>query len=197
MKIYAFVDLHGNKKALESIIKKSKKKDIELIICAGDFTIFGEEQRKILSKLDKIGKPVLVIHGNHEEEDEVKKDCKRYDNCEFIHNRMWKHKDYTFIGWGGGGFSFRDKNFEKRAKSFKKRLKKEDNVVLVTHAPPYGTKIDDIGEHAGSKSIKKFIEQVNPRAIISGHLHECVGEDVIAKKTVVINPGYKGKAIEL
>jgi len=53
-----------------------------------------------------------------------------------------------------------------------------------------------MGEHAGNKSIRKFIERIKPVLAISGHLHECVGEDKI-KETKVVNPGYKGKILTI
>ena len=197
MKLFVFVDLHGNKASLKKIIARSKKKDIEAVICAGDFTIFSSSQKELLSKLNKIGKPVLIVHGNHEDDDELRKDCKLFKNCYFIHNNKFRLGEYLFIGWGGGGFSYIDRGFEKNSKRFKKWIKEDDKVVLITHAPPYKTKIDEIGgEHAGNKSIRKFIEQVRPVLAVSGHLHECVGEDFI-KKTKVINPGYKGKMLNI
>ena len=195
MKILCFVDLHGNKKGLDKIIEKGKKADV--IVCAGDFTIFSNAQELILSKLNKIGKPVLLIHGNHEDDDELRKDCKKFKNCKFIHRSAFRYDEVLFLGWGGGGFSFVDRGFEKNIKRFRNMIKKDDKVVLVTHAPPYKTKIDEIGgEHAGCKSIRKFIEKVKPVLAVSGHLHECTGEDYIGK-TKVINPGYKGKMVVL
>lgn len=195
MKLLAFVDLHGSKSGLKKVIERAKKKDIELVLCAGDFTIFSEAQKLILEKLDKIGKPVLIIHGNHEDPDSIRKDCRRLKNCKFIHKSAFRWDGYLFIGWGGGGFSFRDRRFEKEVKRFRNMIKENDKVVLMTHAPPYKTKIDEIGgEHAGNKSIRKFIEQVKPVLAVSGHLHECTGEDKI-KGTKVINPGYKGKVV--
>ncbi|MBD3354531.1 hypothetical protein GF361_00940 [Candidatus Woesearchaeota archaeon] len=195
MKILTFVDLHGNKKTLRKLVKRAKKKDIDLVICAGDFTIFGEEQKDILSELDKAKKPVLIIHGNHEEAKEVRKDCKKLDNCNFIYRKKFRKNGYLFIGWGGGGFDFKDKKFEKYFKKLK--TKKEDKIVLISHAPPYDTKIDKIGkEHAGNKSIRKFIKKFEPVLAVSGHLHECVGEDRIGK-TRIVNPGYKGKIITI
>jgi hypothetical protein len=195
MKILAFVDLHGNKKALEKIIHRANKKDIEMVVCAGDFTIFGQGEEIILSKLNRIGKPVLFVHGNHEDDDILRKRCYLLKNCYFIHKNKFRKNSYLFIGWGGGGFSFRDREFEEHLKKFKHLIKKDDKVILVTHAPPYKTKIDNImGEHAGNKSIRKFIEEVKPLLVISGHLHECVGYDKIGR-TLVINPGYKGRVI--
>lgn len=196
MKILAFSDMHGNKSALRSIIKRGKKKDIDLLICAGDFSIFSGGAEDILSRLNKINKPVLLIHGNHEDDDELRKRCKLFKNCYFIHDRKFKVKDYVFIGYGGGGFSYRDKSLEKKISKFKKGLDKK-KVVVVTHAPPYKTKIDKIHkEHAGSKSVRKMIESLKPVLAISGHLHECVGEDKIDGSRVV-NPGYKGRVINV
>ncbi|MEE9525401.1 MAG: metallophosphoesterase [Candidatus Woesearchaeota archaeon] len=195
MKVLTFVDLHGSKAGLRSIVSRAKKGDVDVIVCAGDFTIFGEEQKEILSRLDKIGKPVLIIPGNHEDPEELRKDCRKFENCKYIHKSAFRLSNYLFIGWGGGGFSFRDKSFEKNVKRFRNMIKEKDKVVLVTHAPPYKTKIDEIyKEHAGNKSYRKFIEKFRPVLSVSGHLHECIGQDKIGK-TKVINPGYKGKVI--
>jgi len=193
MKIFAFVDMHGSKKALENIFLKGKNADV--VVCAGDFTIFGQGYGQIMHVLNKIGKPVLLIHGNHED-DTMGEHMKNFSNCYFIHNTHFDFGDYCFIGWGGGGFAFKDKTFEKNKEKLKK-LSKGKKIILVTHAPPYKTKIDKVhGVHAGNKSIRHFIEEVHPCVAISGHLHECVGYDKIGK-TVVINPGYMGRMIVL
>lgn len=195
MKLLAFVDLHGSKPAMKRIQHLAKKVDI--VICAGDHTIFSHSEREILSQLNKISKPVLIIHGNHEDAYELKKDCKLFKNLYFVHAEKYRVNDYLFLGWGGGGFSYVDKGFERYSKKASKWIKEGDKVVLITHAPPYKTKIDNIGgESAGNKSIRKFIEKAQPILAISGHLHECVGEDTI-KKTRLVNPGYKGKILNV
>jgi len=76
-------------------------------------------------------------------------------------------------------------------------IKGGDTVILVTHAPPYNTKVDQIlEEHAGNKSLRKIIQEIQPALVVCGHLHECVGKDYIGK-TLVINPGYKGRIVSL
>lgn len=198
MKALIFVDMHGNKSALKRIISRAKKKYIDLVICAGDFTIFGESQDLILSRLNKIGKPVLFVHGNHEESGGLRKSCGLFKNCYFIHNRKFRRNNYLFIGWGGGGFAFKDKGLEKNVKKFKRWIKKADKVVFVTHAPPYKTKVDKIfKEHAGNKSIRRFIESAKLEWNVCGHLHETAGKQDRIGKTKIINPGYKGKVILL
>lgn len=197
MKILAFVDMHGSLSALKKIKKKAKNAD--LIICAGDFTIFGQGANYFLEKLNKLNKPVLMIHGNHEEEDELEMLCKKFRNINFLHARGYKEGEYFFLGYGGGGFSMRDKAFEKLSKQFEKEVKKLGNpkTILVTHAPPHKTKIDLIMEEpCGNKSIKNFIKKVHPIIlVISGHLHENAGKEDKVGNTRVINPGPYGKLI--
>jgi len=201
MKLLAFVDLHGSSKALKKIKEKSKKADI--IICAGDLTIFETNLDKLLFQLDKLKKPVLIIPGNHESEDSINQLSKMFDNIINIDEKPYETNNHIFIGYGGGGFSMVDKHFIKTSKKFEKKIRKfrtdkEKKAVLVTHAPPYKTNIDKIlGEPCGNKSIKNFIIKAKPDLAISGHLHETAGKEDKIKNTIVINPGPYGKIIEI
>jgi len=101
---------------------------------------------------------------------------------------------------GGGGFSQTDKEFEKQSKKFKKFLKdhKDKAFVLVTHAPPYGTKLDYIcKDHVGNKSIRKFIKENKVDLTIAGHLHETEGKIDKIDKSTIINPGREGRILNL
>ena len=52
--------------------------------------------------------------------------------------------------------------------------------------------------HSGNKSIKKFIMSERPNLVICGHLHENFGViDKIGKNSMLVNPGAKGKIIEI
>jgi len=66
--------------------------------------------------------------------------------------------------------------------------------ILVTHNPPFGTKLDKVetGEHVGSKVIREFIEKEKPLLAISAHIHEAGGIDKIGKTTIF----YPGVAYE-
>ncbi|MBS3108212.1 metallophosphoesterase [Candidatus Woesearchaeota archaeon] len=197
MKILAFVDTHGNNAALDNIIIKSKEADI--LICAGDLTSWGSDIKKILEKLKTAGKPMLVIAGNHEIDEELKKVCESFGYIAYIDKGSYEFEDYIFLGYGGGGFSTRDQRFEQLAKQFAKHITKEKKVILITHAPPYGTKLDDMGSigHRGCKSIMDFIEKHQPILSISGHLHETAGRKQMIGKTLAINPGPLGKLIKI
>ncbi len=69
MKILGFTDMHGSLSALKKLKKKAKKADI--VLCLGDFTIFGDNLIYFLKKINNFGKPVLMIHGNHEYRREI------------------------------------------------------------------------------------------------------------------------------
>ncbi len=191
MKILAFVDVHGNKLFLNEIIERAKKEKPHVIICAGDISNWGQNLSSILSKINKIGILTLIIHGNHESKEEIKKLCPSFKSITYLHKSSYKINEYIFFGYGGGGFSLVDKEFEKTVKKFETIIKKESKVILITHAPPYNTTLDRLDHmgHLGSKSIRKFIEETQPVLSISGHLHENAGSTDKIKKTKIINPG--------
>jgi len=210
MKFLAFVDAHGNKKILGGIEHIARKESIDFLICAGDISLWGRNLKGILQQLDGIGTPLLIVPGNHESENELKGLCKEFKNIVYIHKGSYELKYgkhyYLFFGYGGGGFSLIDREFERTANKFIElynRIKKEQTekgmelkLILVTHAPPYGTTLDKLDGYKGCKSIRKFIEQVKPAVHICGHLHENAGNIDIIGKTQIVNPG-KGKIIEI
>jgi len=198
MKILAFIDMHGSLTALSKIKQKAKSADI--IVCGGDFTIFEQGIDHILSEFHNLGKDFLIIPGNHESPEEIKKYCKKYNNIHYIHDTFFIKEDVVFLGWGGGGFSILDKEFEKSSKKLIEILRKnkEKAYVFICHAPPYGTKLDLLGKsHHGNKSLAKFIKENNIDLTICGHLHE--NENKIDKigKSTVINPGKDGMLINI
>ncbi len=200
MKILAFVDLHGSFKALKRLEKLAKKENPDIILCAGDVSIFEQNLDYLMHKISRLKKPVLIVHGNHEDEGTLKKSCSLFENITFIHGRTYEFNNVLFIGWGGGGFSLRDKELEKKTKEFKKKMEKFDKVILLTHAPPYNTRLDKIIEQScGNKTIRNFISE-NTKKIkvaVSGHLHENAGTEDHVKETRVVNPGPFGKVITI
>ncbi|HNR14336.1 MAG TPA: metallophosphoesterase [Thermodesulfobacteriota bacterium] len=68
-------------------------------------------------------------------------------------------------------------------------------TILVTHTPPYQTKLDVLynGNHCGSKAIAAFIEKYQPVLTLHGHIHESPSQSgsIVDRlgATVSINPG--------
>lgn len=81
------------------------------------------------------------------------------------------------------------------------RLSNPAHTIYVIHAPPYGTKLDVLrsGRHAGSRSVRRFIEQHEPPLTLHGHIHESHSvtneiRDHIGD-TVCINPGQARRVL--
>ncbi len=202
LRILAFSDLHGNEAAMKALARKAKKADV--IICAGDFTVFENNILRIMRMLDGFGKHVLLVNGNHEDETLVTEICNRLSNLKNLNKRMLLDKNFpnlVFVGHGGEGFDLvsRDfENFARKAIPRIKKLKKEGReVIFVTHQPPHNTKLDYIWAHHGNKSYSRFDREVQPLLHVCGHLHETQGKHDRIKKTLIINPGPKGEVIKI
>ncbi len=198
MKFLVFTDLHENKKGLKELLVRAAAKDIDFIVCCGDVSTFGRGFEHVLSSFNDLKKKLYVVPGNHEEhgtffEDSVSK----YPFCVSLHQKAVKVGSYWFLGYGGGGFALEDKNFRKIAREWYGEFNGE-KVVLVTHQPPYGSAVDWLSNrHVGNKDYRAFIERINPRLVLCGHLHETVGTIEKLGDTKVVNPGWDGMVIEL
>jgi Icc-related predicted phosphoesterase len=198
MKILAFVDTHASLTALKKLEEKAKKHKPDVVICAGDISIFEDHIEILMKKVSKLGKKILILHGNHETEAVLKKICSMHDNMTFIHKKMVKIGDTYFLGFAGEGFSRRDLELEKFEKRMKDKIKGK-KIVFITHAPPYNTKLDIIvNEHCGNKTITNFVKaHKNIILHICGHFHETSGDEDKIGKTRTINPGPWGRIIEI
>jgi len=74
-----------------------------------------------------------------------------------------------------------------------------DPLVLVCHAPPYGTALDRIrpGLHGGSTAVRDFLARVEPEYFFCGHIHEAEGVAIELGKTRAWNVGKQGYLLEL
>ena len=199
MKLLAFSDLHADFAVLKKLIARAQQPDIALLACAGDFTVFGSFMAEILGKLDVLGKPVLLIPGNHEEPEKVRQTAKNTKNVIYLHEQLLRRDGITFLGWGTDGFSRHSGAFRSAARSWRRHLTEEDGIIiLVTHAPPYKTKLDALdGSSVGNADIRREIERIRPRLAISGHIHENAGTQDRIGSTIIINPGWNGMVVEI
>lgn len=194
MKILAVGDVHGDYKKIIEYLKDNK---VDLVIITGDITQFGPAElgEEILNEICTFNIPVLAIPGNCDPESiHSKIENSRAVN---IHGRSLIIKDIGICGFGGSNptpfntpLEFEEIQIYAEASKAFKGISDEKITLFVTHAPPYGTKTDLLpsGQHAGSKSIRKIIEEFQPALCVCGHIHESIGMDEIGK-TRIINPG--------
>ena len=198
MKILAFTDIHGSLIALKRLENKIKLQKPDILLCAGDISIFEYGLVGILRKLNRLGIKIIIVHGNHEDEQNFRKYSKFFRNIVYIHNSSIIIENFLFLGYGGDGFSVIDRKFEKISKVFRKIINNnyDKKIILLTHAPAYHTKLDKLVErHCGNKSIRNFIEKNKVNLMVCGHLHENFGKEDRINRTKIINPGPFGAII--
>jgi uncharacterized protein len=197
MRILAFSDPHGSKAQLAKVAQKAGFAD--LIICAGDLTSFGNRLGSILKDLSALGKPVLMIPGNHEEHLELKEECKLFPAIKEIDRDFHEQGGILFIGYGGGGFSHETPQFESFARKIRNRsAQHKGKRVVIFHQPPYGTACDLMPYgHVGNETFAAFIAQDQPDLVLCGHIHECFHTQDTMGRTRIMNPGPDGTIIEI
>ncbi len=218
MKFLCVADIHNSITYRRKIEKVCASQKPDYVICAGDFTVFESYIDQMMDWLAKLPVPVLLIHGNHEEGEVVRAMAKHRSNIHFIHGHIFEAKeakttgakaesadakagmatkDVAIVGWGGGGFSVKDAEFEHWMKAHDDRLKKAKAIILVTHGPPHGNKLDYLyHDHVGNKSYTAFIKRYPATLFaISGHLHENFQKEDKMGKCRLVNPGPDGAII--
>jgi putative phosphoesterase len=197
MRLLAFTDLHESTQFLERLRHAVKTEQVDLAVCAGDFTTFSRSVRRTLQEIDRLGVPVVLIHGNHDDEDETMQALRSCRNISFVHMGVADIKGYRFMGFGGGGFSRREPELEEFEAAHAREF--DERTIFLCHAPPYGTALDEVepGWHVGSESLRELIKRRRPLLVISGHIHECFHAHDSLAGTTLINPGPDGEIIEL
>jgi len=201
-KILFFVDMHSSKTAVSKI--KTKAKGVDLIVCLGDFTFFGNGIDKFARSFNKFGKPVLMISGNHEYPEEIEELCKKYKNLVYLDNEFYEYDNLIFYGNSEGGFSLHDLYLKKQIKRVKKRFnnfkKKHKNArtIICFHSPPYRTVLDFMQGtgHVGSRTKTELIKIVKPNTVVSGHIHDTKYKKEVKWKVFMLNPGPDGRIIK-
>lgn len=184
---------------VDEFVRKMKNEDFDILVCAGDLVdmffrnpnkTLLETAEEIMKKLSSLNRPILCVPGNHDPL--VLEDL--FDRYKAnLHAQLVNISGYSFLGFGGASTPFNtyfEPTDQAIYQSLEKNIKKAVNIILVVHNPPYNTKLDRLlsGEHVGSVSIRKFIEEHQPLLCISAHVHESRGTDKIGR-TVLFYPG--------
>ncbi len=202
MKILAASDIHGDKSALEKLVKKAKKEDVDMVVLCGDLTLFEEDLTGIIGPLKELNKKVILIPGNHETFSAVEFLAKQYKPGVYnLHGRSMKlYNEIGFFGVGGsntGIFQTTEKETSELLEKAHKPIEDAKHKIMITHTPPHNTKIDALWEHVGSKAIREKIEEIQPDVVLCGHIHETFGKSEKIGNTTVINVGKDGVIIDI
>ncbi len=197
MRVLIFSDIHNDWKALERLLAI----EADAYIAAGDQVSWQKGLQRCGEILAQRGDRVYVMPGNHETSGEIAQMCERHGLQNF-HERSVAFGSWHVAGLGYSGPTPFHTPGEYTEAGLAQRLEPFatlDPLVLVCHAPPYGTALDRIrpGLHGGSTAVRDFIAKVEPAYFFCGHIHEAEGVAIEIGKTRARNVGKQGYLLEL
>ncbi|HEV3196624.1 MAG TPA: metallophosphoesterase [Bryobacteraceae bacterium] len=197
MRLLIFSDIHNNWKTLEHLLSV----EADYYIAAGDQVTWSKGIERCGEILQARGDKVYVLPGNHESADQVAGMCARYGLHNF-HERHFQVGAWYVAGLGYSNptpFNTPGEYTEPQLADRLQRFAELEPLVLVCHAPPYGTPLDRIREglHAGSTAVRDFIQKHQPVYFFCGHIHEAEGVSIRMGRTQAWNVGKAGYLLEL
>lgn len=193
MRLIAFGDIHmslGNVAAIPGIAAA------DLVIITGDLTNFGHRRdaESIINALRKVNSNILALPGNLDQPDVA---SYLEEQGISLHGVGMVFDNIGIFGVGGSNITpfntpteFSEEQLAALLAAGHERVRAAEIRILVSHAPPFGTKTDRIagGTHVGSRAVRNFIEAEQPHLCLTGHIHEARAEDRISE-TIILNPG--------
>lgn len=193
MRIMVLTDVHGNLRSALKLSKEAERLKPSLVALCGDLTNFGTlDDAEAVLKCFR-GFKTVFVPGNCDPPKLLS--TEKLSDALNIHGRLYIHSSVGFLGVGGaleGPFKtpieFTEEYVEKLLRDTFKGF--AGRLVVVSHNPPWNTEADKtfMGVHIGSKTLRRFIEEVKPLAVLCGHVHEARGVDKLGE-ILVVNPG--------
>ncbi len=197
MRVQLFSDIHGDRRALEKVVAVPA----DLYICAGDLANWSKGLDAMGAVLRPLGDKLWVIPGNHETAEQIEEFCGKFGFQNF-HGKTFEREGWNFAGLGYSNPTPFDTPGEYSEDELSARLApfaELTPLVLVCHAPPKDTMLDEagLGKHFGSPAMRKFIDERQPAHFFCGHIHEAGGRETQIGSTHGVNVGKRGCLLEL
>lgn len=200
MKILCVSDIHGDQKTLIKVRDYVVDNGIGCVFLLGDYSVGFKDPQE--NKIDveyaidllKEDAKVYALPGNCDQKFVI--DIFEKNGVNF-HEKAVTIDGIRFIGLGGSNSTPFGTPFELSENEIREKLdsvwnkSKAGKTIVLTHFPPKDTKCDMIpgGAHVGSSALRKFLEEKQPIANVSSHIHESAGKDDLIGKTRVLNVG--------
>lgn len=203
MRVLVASDFHGESNSESNLQRFLRFDEYDVVLILGDITQLGSpcQAVKILERVNDPNVRTFAIPGNCDPKGIINV---LDDQSINLHSKAIEFEDITFVGFGGSNKTPFSTPFELTESEIWEDLDEltrnlREDWVLVTHVPPYGTKSDltSDGIHAGSKSVRKIVDERHPLVNFCAHIHEARSIEKIGYTTVVnAGPITKGFAAE-
>jgi len=203
VKLLVISDIHGHLEAIDELKKCLVGTHYNILAICGDLTHFGtpSELKEVLHALSNVTSYDLMVFvlGNCDPYTvlEDRNLCSNIRACKLLHGNVVLWNDIAIGGVGGGLVSpfgtiieYDEDEYSTFLDSIKPKWYSAKIRILITHTPPYNTKVDltHFGEHIGSSVLRDFILREIPLLNLCGHVHEARGVARLGE-TYIVNPG--------
>ena len=197
MRVQLFSDIHSDLDALE----RNARAKADLYICAGDLVNWAHGFDPCAEILKPLGDKLWMIPGNHETDRQIESFCAKH-GFQSLHGKNFEAGGWHFAGLGHSNVTPFNTPGEYSEEELTEKLEPFAGLsplVLVCHAPPKDTALDEAGPgmHFGSPAVGKFIADNQPAHFFCGHIHEAAGRRVPLGETQAMNLGKSGFLLEL
>ncbi len=197
MRVQIFADIHGDIPAL----RRAVAVPADIYIAAGDLVTWPAPLAPCAAPLAHLGDRLWILPGNNETDAQVRDFCSAHGFRAF-HGKSVAFQGVRFAGLGYSNptpFDTPGEYTEQELAGHLERLDARDLRVLVCHAPPFGTALDEAapGLHFGSKAILDHLQARQPEFFFCGHVHEGAGRVERLGGTTGVNVGKAGYLLEL
>lgn len=197
MRVQIFSDIHGDISSLRRAVAVAA----DIYIAAGDLVTWPAPLDPCGDVLATLGSRLWVMPGNNETDRQIEDFCARHGFRNF-HETSYEVQGTHFVGLGYSNSTPFDTPGEYSEAELAERLAKFEDLrpqVLVCHAPPWGTELDEAapGLHFGSRAVRNYIDAHQPEYCFCGHIHESAGRIVRLGKTLASNVGKPGYLLDL
>ena len=197
MRILTFSDIHGDRHALQRLLDT----EADLYFAAGDLVNWARGFDAVGPILRQRAGRVYVLPGNHESASDIGRFCGEFGLLD-LHGQHFEASGYHFAGLGYSTptpFNTPGECSESEMAAGLAPFASLSPLVLICHAPPLGTPLDEVGpnRHYGSRAVKDFIDAHQPEYFFCGHIHEAAGRQAQFGRTHAVNAGKSGYLLEL
>lgn len=204
-RILAFTDPHGERPAARAILELARREKPDLVLCAGDISVFGNGHEPFLRDLGDLGQDVLFVPGNHESPDDARQMELRFPFMKDVTFKTVEAAGVRIAGLTGADRAFwpggrADAGMVSNAEILWGALDRAKPLVLMSHYPPFRTAISGVTyltpDSGGSMTVRRIVEKLEPALFISGHYHQDFGKEDRLGPTRLVNPGPNGMILE-
>ena len=197
MRVQIFSDIHADFASLRQAVAVQA----DIYIAAGDLVTHPAPLDPCAEALAALGDRLWVMPGNNETDEQVRKFCEDHGFRNF-HEVVYQVGGMHFAGLGYSNptpFDTPGEYSEEDLSAHLARFAGRSPQVLVCHAPPWDTALDEAGPglHFGSKAVREYVDEHQPQYCFCGHVHESAGRVARLGETLAANVGKQGYLLEL